>query len=131
MFDIDRNVRPSQSRREKREDRYKWACLKRLQDDIPDVNFTKQKVRGLQDKVSGIQNLRKKCPEHFVEHDGLLYHLWTPRQQPTGTVEQLILPEQFHRMVCKLAHTIPLAGHLGRDKTTERISRWFFWLSMF
>jgi len=52
VFDVDRNVRSSQSRREKREDRYQWACLKRLQDDIPIVNFTKQELRGLQDKVS-------------------------------------------------------------------------------
>ena len=65
------------------------------------------------------------------KHDGLLYHLWTPRQKPTETVKQLVLPEQFHQMVCKLAHTIPLAGHLGRDKTTKRISRQFFWPSVF
>ena len=71
-------MRPSQSRREKREDRYQWACLKRLEDDIPDVNFTKQEMRGLQDKVSGIRNLREKCAEHFVDQDGLLNHLWTP-----------------------------------------------------
>ena len=70
--------------------------------------------------MKGIQKLRQRQPEQFVEHDGLLYHLWTPHQQPRETVEQLVLPEQFHLIVYKLAHTIPIAGHLGRDKTTKR-----------
>ena len=65
-----------------------------------------------------------------MEHDALFYHLWTPRQQPIETVEQLVLLEQFHQIVCKLAHTIPLADHLGRDKITT-ISQRFFWPSMF
>jgi len=70
-------------------------------------------------------------PEQFLEHDALLYHLWTPQKQPMEIVEQLVLPEQFHQIVCKLGHTIPLVGHLGRDKITRRISRRFFWPSMF
>ena len=70
----------------------------------------------LQDEMHSIQKLRERNPEQFLEYDGLLYHLWTPRQQPMETVEQLVLLEQFHQIVYKLAHTIPLAGRLGRDK---------------
>ena len=93
MFDVDRTVRPSQSRREKREDQYQWACLKRLQDDIPNVNVTQQELRGLQDKASGIQDLREKCPEYFVEQSvvSLVDAMATAYRNsravgPTGTV---------------------------------------------
>ena len=36
-------------------------------------------------------------------------------------VEQLILPVQCRYGVLQLAHAIPLAGHLGKDKTAQRI----------
>jgi len=130
MFVDSRVTRPRRSKAESRRDRYDWACHQRLE-GVPNVNVSKEELRKLQDKVKGIQKLRQRQPGQFVEHDGLLYHLWTPHQQPRETVEQLVLPEQFHLIVCKLAHTIPIAGHLGRDKTTKRISRRFFWPSMF
>ena len=52
--------------------------------------------------------------------------MWTPKDSEE-TIEQLILPKQCHQTVCKLAHTIPLAGHLGRDKTIKRITKHFYW----
>ena len=95
------------------------------------MNQSKQELRKLQDEVPGIRDMRGRIPKQFVEQDGLLYHMWTPKKKPGEAVEQLVLPEQFHQIVCKLAHTIPLAGHLGRDKTVKRISRRFFWPALF
>ena len=66
----------------------------------------------------------------MVEQNGLLYHLWTPKYSKE-TTEQLILPSQCHQIVCKFAHTIPLARHLGRDKTVNRITRHFYWPTLF
>ena len=131
MFVDDRAVRSKKSRSDKRKDRYEWACLKRLQEDIPNVNQSKQELRKLQNEVPGIRDMRGRSPKQFVEQDGLLYHVWTPKKKPGEAVEQLVLPEQFHQIVCKLAHTIPLAGHLCRDKTVKRISRRFFWPALF
>ncbi len=31
----------------------------------------------------------------------------------------------------KVAHSIPLAGHMGRDKTTRRILQRFYWPTLF
>ena len=31
----------------------------------------------------------------------------------------------------KLSHCIPLAGHLGRNKTTSRVLQWFYWPTLF
>ena len=45
--------------------------------------------------------------------------------------EQLVLPKQYRVNVLKLAHSIPLSGHLGIDKTTQRILRRFYWPTVF
>ena len=52
---------------------------------------------------------------------GIIY-AWVRKQQPKHTVEQLLLPKQYHQIVCKLAHTIPIAGYLGRDKTLSKFA---------
>ena len=46
---------------------------------------------------------------------------WVPPQHGSEDmeIEQLVLPEQCHQGVIQLAHTIPLAGHLGEDKTAQ------------
>ena len=46
-------------------------------------------------------------------------------------VDQLVLPIQCRDSVLCLAHTIPLAGHLGRTKTTDRILQRFYWPTVF
>ena len=45
-----------------------------------------------------------------------------------GTVA---LPKPYHQVVCELAHSIPIAGHLGRDKTISRITQRFYWPTVF
>ena len=47
-----------------------------------------------------------------------------------GPMRQLILLKECRRRVLGLAHGIPLAGHLGKKKTTERIARRFYWPTM-
>ena len=46
-------------------------------------------------------------------------------------MEQVVLPRQCRRAVLELAHTIPLGGHLGKKKTTEKIRRRFYWPTLF
>ena len=54
-----------------------------------------------------------------------------PQKHSDKPIEQLILPKHCHQTVRKLAHSIPLAGHLGRDKTVKRITKHFYWPSVF
>jgi cyanate lyase len=42
-------------------------------------------------------------------------------------VDQIVLPLDYREKVLELAHTIPLAGHLGKKKTTDRVVQRFYW----
>ena len=42
----------------------------------------------------------------------------------------MILPQQYHKQVLKLAHNIPMAGHLERERILKRIRGRFWWPSV-
>ena len=68
----------------------------------------------------------------FFRRGGLLYRRWTPaKRRVEREIEQLILPEKCRRTVLKLAHRIPIAGHLGSEKTRQRLLRRFYWPGIF
>ena len=68
----------------------------------------------------------------FYEEDGLLYRHWHPREEGEELgIEQLIIPKQHREAVLRLAHEIPLAGHLGKKKTVERILQRFYWPTLY
>ena len=46
-------------------------------------------------------------------------------------VEQLVLLKECRDRVISLAHSIPLTGHLGRDKTTQHILQRFYWPTIY
>ena len=68
----------------------------------------------------------------FYEEDGLLYRRWIPQGHGEEMeVRQLVLPQQCRSTVLTLAHSIPLAGHLGRKKTADRVLQRFYWPTLF
>ena len=69
----------------------------------------------------------------FFLRNGLLYRWYSPPVSygdEAMTTEQLVLPTQCHMPVLRLAHDIPLAGHLGKSKTSQHILQRFFWPSL-
>ena len=82
------------SRSEKRKDRYKHARQKTLGGDLT-LDISRQELQKLQDEDQVIQGWRKRNPHLVVERNGLWYHLWTPNHCKE-TIEQLILPKQYH-----------------------------------
>ena len=46
------------------------------------------------------------------------------------SVEQLVLPRECRESVMKIAHSVPMARHLGRDKTVQQILQRFYWPSV-
>ena len=69
----------------------------------------------------------------YYEKDGLLYRQWTPPGMAGDepSIEKLVLPLKYRATVLRMAHRIPLAGHLGKTKTTRRILQRFYWPTVF
>ena len=89
---------------------------------------TLEKVRGL---VSEGPAQGERV--YFYQQDGLLYRHW----QPEGSAglakgcEQLVLPKECRLVVLRLAHDVPMAGHLGITKTKDRILQRYYWPGIF
>ena len=46
-------------------------------------------------------------------------------------VPRLVVPTLFHQLILNLGHRIPWAGHLGQQKSYDRISRRFYWPGLY
>ncbi len=44
---------------------------------------------------------------------------------------RLVVPKALHQMILHLGHTIPWSGHIGQQKTYERIGQIFYWPKMY
>lgn len=44
-----------------------------------------------------------------------------------ATKQLLVLPKKCRIKVMEMAHSIPLAGHLGKTRTTNRVLQRFYW----
>ena len=68
--------------------------------------------------------------EGYIYRNDLLYH--RRRGDPSGTmIERLVLPVDSRLAVMRVAHEIPLSGHLGKRKTTDRILQRFYWPTIY
>ena len=97
--------------------------LQRLQEEDPSLSTIKKAAEG-EANAAGVG---------FYKKDGLLYRKWTPpgRDEDEMAVQQLVLPVQCREAVLQLAHNVPLAGHMGKTKTSRRILQRFYWPSLF
>ncbi|XP_064418480.1 uncharacterized protein LOC135358762 [Latimeria chalumnae] len=79
-------------------------------------------------EVNGVQQggHRQVSYPHFVLRGDLLYRM--SKNVNTDTiVEQLVIPQSLRRTVLDLAHSHLFGGHLGVEKTQNRILQRFFW----
>ena len=58
-------------------------------------------------------------------------HKWRPPNVPTTddwkVIYQIVVPSNCRKEVLELAHSTPMAGHLGVNKTYTRILNHFYW----
>ena len=103
------------------------------------VDIGLEELKTLQETDSTLDAIRRaihhpssKAGTGFFKRDGLMYRQWAPlKQNGESTVEQLVLPLQCRKTVLNLAHTIPLSGHLGKDKTARPILQRFYWPTIY
>lgn len=135
--------RIKQTRSEKR--RYRQKHQKggessSLEKDRHTLDISAQELISLQGTDPTLVEVRKAAKSYsssagvgFFEKNGLIYRHWIPPGRGTEdmAVDQLVLPQQCRSTVLDLAHRIPLAGHLGRDKTAQRIMQRFYWPTLY
>ena len=135
-FNLDLDVNggrrgPRKSRRDRRKDKIRGNTSKYildisgeefqvLQKNDPTLRHCWQKARQRQSESSEVT---------FQVQDDLLYRHWRPalREDSLQDQFQLVLPVKCRQRVMEIAHSIPMAGHLGRDKTVARILQRFYW----
>ena len=62
----------------------------------------------------------------FKFRNGLLYREFSSNTRNSVKVDQLVIPEQFRKYIIKVEHE-SITGHIGSNKTSERILAIFFW----
>ena len=66
-----------------------------------------------------------KVPTCFYKRNGILMRKWRPCTAPSDeewqVSHQIVVPQCFRTNVLSLAHSSPLAGHLGVNKTFRSI----------
>jgi hypothetical protein len=60
---------------------------------------------------------------------GLLMHRKVYKEMHNGKfyTDRVVVPESYRKEILRVAHGIPLSGHMGMDKTQERIEAHFYW----
>ena len=134
--------RPRLSRQQKRINRHPHGLIRAkdskqstTKDSTWDGPMSQCDFRTLQRDDESLTTLYKQAaegdPTFFLEDD-LLYRRWTRKQHDhDGPTNQLLLPKQCRNEVLKLAHAVPLGGHLGRKKTFNRVAMRFYWPTMY
>ena len=133
LFNVPMRTRQKLSRRQRREVKQRFQQRGVV---TTGPEFQMGEIRELQKSdpsLEGTRRLAKVNQYGFFFRDGLLYRRWTPRSKNGEEfgVDQLVLPREFRPVVMKLSHCIPFAGHLGRNKPTNRVLQRFYWPTLF
>ena len=95
-----------------------------------DLDWNADDLKKMQQEDNSLEEARRKADRdsEFLWKDGLLYRegKWKLAGDLQVTL-QLVLPQRCRKAVIRLAHEVPLAGHLGRKKMTDRILQRFYW----
>lgn len=67
----------------------------------------------------------------FYRKGKVLMRKWRPVEdsldEDWSEVHQVVVPKVFHRQILNVSHEVGLSGHLGVNKTSQRIVKHFFW----
>ena len=108
--------------------------------DCQDVSLSKSKLISEQENDPELAPLFKlvlppveldKIPVGYYVRNGVLMRKWRPPNIPASeewsVVHQIVVPKVYQREILKLAHESPMGGHLGINKTYNKITKHFYW----
>ncbi|KAJ1174993.1 hypothetical protein NDU88_000284 [Pleurodeles waltl] len=99
---------------------------------------TREAFCKAQKECPTLEGLRKQATDHTAGDASGAHHiywendlLYSERRIPgPGTHRVLVVPQCYRKFLLGLAHDIPLAEHLGQDKTFDRLHTHFHWPRM-
>ena len=92
-----------------------------IADQTSDV--TLEKVRRESSKMAP-----QESDGYFFTNALLMHRKYLPEERNgTRYIDRMIVPESYRNEILRVGHTIPLEGHMGGNKTLERIAAHFFW----
>lgn len=72
-----------------------------------------------------------ELPIGYYIKSGVLMRKWSPSDSSPGQEwnerHQIVVPVKYRSEILALAHSLPLSGHLGVNKTHDKITRHFYW----
>ena len=108
--------------------------------DCKDVSLSKSKLISEQENDPELAPLFKlvlppveldKVPVGYYVRSGVLMRKWRPPNIPASeewsVVHQIVVPKVYQSEILKLAHESPMGGHLGINKTYNKITKHFYW----
>lgn len=103
------------------EDRVKYLQAKQKEDEI---------LGAIIDSLQSQDEEEK--PEGFVMYDDLLHHIANPVKNDQNERLQLVIPESLTESIISEMHSAEFGGgHLGLDKTYDKIRTRYFWFNMY
>ena len=124
LFEEQGKTKPRLTRAERRKHNQQWIKTSN--------GLTSTQLKKEQEEDPGVQKwMAQEDPTRIKRVNGVLCRIWRPRDSQETVYEQVVLPKRYHQRVIRLAHDVPFAGHLGREKTARRILRQFYWLTLF
>ncbi len=97
--------------------------MRKLQED--DITLAGTKQRAVTEEEA------RRLRVGFYHRNGLLYCTWQSAKHPRERADQLVVPRYLREKVLYTAHSPPSAGHLGTEKTKERVLKRYYWPGVF
>nr|XP_008105066.1 PREDICTED: uncharacterized protein LOC100554808 [Anolis carolinensis] len=78
-------------------------------------------------------DLTLEKPTRFISKNGVLYREVLNQKAPemSASYTQIVVPQKYREQLMEVAHDSPQGGHLGIRRTTQRITKNFFWPGMY
>ncbi|XP_051888858.1 uncharacterized protein LOC127579869 isoform X2 [Pristis pectinata] len=84
----------------------------------------------LKEKALSCEEIEKVPTEYYVKN-GVLMRKWRPPHIPVNeeweVIHQVVVPKVYRDEILNLAHSMPLGGHFGVNKTVGKILKQFYW----
>ena len=108
-----------------------------------DTTYSRTQLIELQKQDDELMGLRKEALSesesknvprgYYVKDDVLMRKYRPPNVSPAddwAVIHQVVVPKAYRKEIMSMAHDLPVSGHLGIKKTTDRILQQFFWPGM-